>query len=87
MLDTPCILSCPRAALVSEGSFGGDEGTDGSKLAAGEGAGGAVTTGKKRLGMALADNRLTMCDSSLPSGRGESLRRPVDGRSRRSDTV
>jgi hypothetical protein len=40
MLDTPCILSCLRAGHVSEGSFYGDDGTDGSELAAGVGAGG-----------------------------------------------
>jgi hypothetical protein len=37
-LDTPCILSCLRAGLLFEGSFCGDESTDGSEFAAGVGA-------------------------------------------------
>jgi hypothetical protein len=38
-LDTSCLLSSLRAGHVSEGSFCGDEGTDGSELAEGVGGG------------------------------------------------
>jgi hypothetical protein len=51
-IDTSFILSCLRAEHVSEGSFGGDEGTVGFKLAA-DSRGAAQ-------GVALVDNRPTM---------------------------
>jgi hypothetical protein len=80
------IFACLRAELVSERSFCGDEAMDGFELAAGVEYE-RRTTGKQRLGMVLADNRPAMWDSNLPWGRGKRMHMPVEGRSRRSDTV
>jgi hypothetical protein len=56
-LDTPRILSCLRVGHVYEGSCCGDEGTDGSELALGIGAGGGQPGSSARARRSLAVNQ------------------------------
>jgi hypothetical protein len=66
-LDTPRILSCPRAGLVSDEFFGGEEGTGGSELAAGRWSW-RWTGAKQRQGRAFVGNRQSHVSLESPHG-------------------
>jgi hypothetical protein len=84
-VETPYILSYLRAGLVSEGSFGVDEGTDGYELAAAVGAGGGQLGSNTWAGRSLTADH--PCGTRV-SPKGEArLRMPKKDRSRGSDTV
>jgi hypothetical protein len=75
-LDTPRILSCLRAGHVYEGSFCGDESTDGCELAVGVGSGGGQS-GSSAGQDALSQPTVNHLGLKSPWGRGERLRLPM----------